>query len=149
MMKYVLGVMLLVSLVLALLWGNARNNVTELEAENTTLSQERDTLQTTLTTERAKAAAVNAVGTRYEERKNENVEKGAAVTAAVASGDLQLRKEWAGCETQLLSTTTAAAVELGEARRLREESAGQIVQIVADCDAQVTGLQEAYEEAMR
>lgn len=149
MTKYLIIALLVVTLILSLLWGSSRNKVTELEAEVTTISQERDTLQSTLVTERVKVAAVTAVGTRYEERKDENVQKAVDVTAAVAAGTLQLRKEWAGCETELLSATAAAAVELGEARRLREASAGRIVQIAADCDAQVTGLQEADAEIRR
>lgn len=67
--------------------------------------------------------------------------------AALRSGNLQLRDRWAGCETQRLADSAAARTAAEQSARDREESAGRIVQAADQCDAQVTGLQTAYNSA--
>ena len=82
------------------------------------------------------------VSEAYEKGKKDAEATGAAVTADLRAGNLRLQQRWAGCETQRLSDSAAAASELDAAARDREESAGRIVRAAAQCDAQVRGLQE-------
>lgn len=88
------------------------------------------------------AAAQAGVSEAYEKGKKDAEATGAAVAADLRAGNLRLQQRWAGCETQRLSDSAAAAGELDAAARDREESAGRIVRAAAQCDAQVRGLQE-------
>lgn len=93
-------------------------------------------------------AAVDAAAQDAYKKGHKDAEAARARTVAdLQSGSLQLRNHWAGCETQRLADSAAAAAELGRLARDREESAGRIVQAADQCDAQVIGLQNAYNGA--
>jgi len=92
-------------------------------------------------TERAKAATLADIGTQHEEDRREAGTVPAAVAADLRAGNLRLRKEWAGCETQRLSDATAAAIERDALAQLRDEAAGDLVRVVRDADNHVRACQ--------
>lgn len=95
--------------------------------------------------ERDLTLAQDAAGTAYEKGKKDAEQKGKAVVADLRAGNLRMRDHWLGCQAALQQGSHPAIVtESGGAARDREESAGRIVRAAAECDAQVTGLQDAY-----
>lgn len=88
------------------------------------------------------ATAQSAVAAAYEQGKQDAETEQQRVLDDLRSGALRLRRQWGSCETQRLSATAAAAAELDAARRDREDSAARIVRAAAQCDAQVSGLQD-------
>lgn len=109
---------------------------------------ERDAVGQTKDTNIDLTEAVHAAAQDAYKKGYEDAEAARARTVAdLRSGNLQLRDHWAGCETQRLADSAAAAAELGRSARDREESAGRIVQAADQCDAQVIGLQHAYNGA--
>lgn len=92
--------------------------------------------------------AVNKAATdAYQKGLKDAESKRTAVVADLQSGNLRLRKEWAGCETQRLSDSVAAASQPVDSDRNREEGAGDLVRAAAQCDAQNAGLINAYNAA--
>ncbi len=93
-------------------------------------------------------AAVDAAAQDAYKKGYQYAEAARARTVAdLRSGNLQLRDHWAGCETQRLADSAAARAAAEQSARDREESAGRIVQAADQCDAQVIGLQRAYNDA--
>ena len=94
-------------------------------------------------TEAVAAAADEAYKKGFQDAEDAR----ARLVADLRAGNVQLREYWAGCETDRLAQSAASALELGRLARDREESAGRIVQAADQCDAQVIGLQTAYNGA--
>lgn len=93
-------------------------------------------------------AAVNAAAQDAYKKGYQDAEAARArIVADLQSGSLQLRNHWAGCETQRLADSVTARAAAEQSARDREESAGRIVQAADQCDAQVIGLQNAYNGA--
>lgn len=86
-------------------------------------------------------AAFAQVASNYLEAKDEARRKGDALAAAVRAGRVRLRKEWS-CPSGDLSGAAAGAQAADGNADLRAASAGRIVRIGAEADAQVKGLQE-------
>lgn len=82
------------------------------------------------------------VSQAYEKGREDAEVQGKRVADDLRSGALRLQQRWAGCETQLLSTASAAASQPDAAGWDRSESAGRIVRAAKQCDAQVEGLQQ-------
>lgn len=102
----------------------------------------------TIATNNAITDAVNTAAKDAYKKGYQDAEAARARTVAdLRSGNLQLRDHWAGCETQRLTDSAAARAAAEQSARDREESAGRIVQAAAQCDAQVIGLQRAYNDA--
>ena len=80
----------------------------------------------------------------YDKGKTDAQATADRTVADLRNGNLRLRSEWAGCETNRLSEGSAAAIELGEAIRRRNESTSRILRAVDECDAQNAGLIAAY-----
>ena len=123
-------------------WRDRSADIKKLRADLELAELVNDTLVEAIDSERAKARALADIGTQHEEDRREAETVPAAVAADLRAGNLRLQQRWAGCETQRLSDSAAAASELDAAARDREESAGRIVRAAAQCDAQVRGLQE-------
>ena len=83
----------------------------------------------------------DAVAAKYEEDRNYAQIQFDDDVAALRTGAVRLRTEWAGCETDLLSRTADAAARADDLARLREEGAANLVRLGAECDAQIEGLQ--------
>ncbi|MDR2208842.1 MAG: hypothetical protein LBE22_07730 [Azoarcus sp.] len=95
-----------------------------------------------LTRERELTKQFTAAVSVFEEEKNESIIKSEKVIADLRGDALRLRRQWAGCETSRLSATATSATVINDGADDRAESAGRIVRVAAECDAQVKGLQE-------
>jgi hypothetical protein len=89
-------------------------------------------------------AAFAVIGSTFEEDKTHAREKGNAVAAGVRSGALRLRPQWT-CPARDLPGPAAGAQAADANAELRAASAGRIIAIGAEADAQVKGLQAALE----
>ncbi|NYF21921.1 hypothetical protein HDC36_003397 [Xanthomonas sp. JAI131] len=81
--------------------------------------------------EHQQATATQGVADKAATRKDQiDDDYNARMSAAVAGRDSELgelRKQWAGCETDRLSSDAAAAAQAAEQDRLRKASAARIV----------------------
>ena len=111
------------------------------EAELEFAAAANDALVETLDQERAKAATLADIGTQHEEDRRDAETVPAAVAADLRAGNLRLRKEWAGCETQRLSDAAAATLERDALAQLRDEAAGDLVRVGRDADDQLRACQ--------
>lgn len=91
--------------------------------------------------EAAHASAAARIAMSYEQGKTDAQATADRVVADLNAGSIQLRRDWAGCETARLSDAVARASEPDAAEQSRAERAGRIVRAAAACDAQVTALQ--------
>lgn len=92
--------------------------------------------------EQANARAVAKAAEEYERGKADAKATGDRVAAGLLAGTERLRDEWAAERaTNRLSDAATAARHADELAQLRAASAGRIVQIGAEADAQVRGLQ--------
>jgi len=110
---------------------------------------EVDALKGVLDTERRKAEALTAIAQTHEDRLHEIESDSARRVADLESGNLRLRKLWAGSETQCLSETAASAAELAGQDRLRRESSERIIRAVETVQAQRDGLRAVTEADRR
>ncbi|HEY1036666.1 MAG TPA: hypothetical protein VGE09_16950, partial [Pseudoxanthomonas sp.] len=69
-----------------------------------------------------------------------------AVVADLRAGNLRLRKEWAGCETQRLSDAAASAIERDALAASRDALAGDLVRVGRDADDQLRACQAVVQE---
>ncbi|MFC4729105.1 hypothetical protein [Coralloluteibacterium thermophilus] len=75
------------------------------------------------------------------EREDDANEKRAAVAAAVRAGELRLREHWTCAGSDGMPATGAAAGERDAAAELRADAAARIVQLGAQCDADIRAAQ--------
>lgn len=122
-------------------WRDRSCDAAALQAELEFASAANDAMVETLDAERAKAAELADIGTQHEEDRRDAETVPAAVAADLRAGNLRLRKEWAGCETQRLSDATAAAIERDALAQLRDEAAGAVVRVGRDADDQLRACQ--------
>lgn len=89
-------------------------------------------------------AAQVAVADAYEQGKHDAEQSAQVVVDDLRAGNLRLRKQWANrtCPDRSVPERSILTSELDETTSVREESAGRIVRAVAECDAQVRGLQQ-------
>ena len=133
-------------LALALGWSLWRAEVHKGDANAATRRAElaeavADTLAEAIDAERAKAAELAEIGNQLEEKRTHAETVPAAVAADLRAGNIRLRREWQGCETQRLSDATAAAIERDALAASRDEAAGRIVRIGRDADDQLRACQ--------
>jgi len=88
---------------------------------------------------------LHEIGAAYEAKRSENESLPSTVVAQLNDGTLQLRKQWAACETSRLSDATAAAIERDALAELRRKDQGDLVRIGRDADDQVRACQETVE----
>ena len=122
-------------------WRDRSCDADQLRAELESAAAINDTLVEAIDAERAKARALADIGTQHEEARREAETVPAAVAADLRAGNLRLRKEWAGCETQRLSDAAAATLERDALAQLRDEAAGRIVRVGRDADDQLRACQ--------
>ena len=91
----------------------------------------------------ALATAQNKVSAAYEKGKSDAEAAAKRTVADLRAGNLVLRNRWTACKTSDgVPSTAADPSEPDAGTHDREESAGRIIQAVAQCDAQVKGLQD-------
>lgn len=93
-------------------------------------------------TEQRHARELNEIAARYEQDKRDAQAKADAVVADLRSGNLRLRREWQGCETNSLSRAAASASQPNDRADDRERLASLVVRAGAECDARVKALQD-------
>lgn len=98
------------------------------------------------TAEHEQADKLAEIGAKHEEDREAAATVPAAVVADLRAGNVRLRKEWAGCETRLLSQAVASAAERDALAASREEAAGRIVRIGRDADDHVRACQAVISE---
>lgn len=77
----------------------------------------------------------------YDEQMRNALATKDRVIADLSAGAIRLRNHWRGCiATSELSRSAEAQARASEDDRLRRESAGRIVSIVSECQAQRDGL---------
>lgn len=91
--------------------------------------------------EHEQADKLAEIGAKHEEDREAAATVPAAVVADLRAGNVRLRREWAGCETQRLSEASAAAAERDALARLRDEATGAAVRVVRDADDHVRACQ--------
>lgn len=97
--------------------------------------------------EQAKASALAQVAEEYERGKKDGKASADRIVADLLAGNQRLRDIWQGHQaTDRVSGTAASPGEFDAEARLRAESAGRIIGAVAECEAQVTGLQAIVNE---
>lgn len=100
-----------------------------------------DAIADALRIEREDAAKKAQAAEQYEKDKANAERTETRVVADLAGDVLRLRKHWTACESRRVSEADAAAAELDESTRLRNEAAAAVIRVGAECDAQVRGLQ--------
>lgn len=155
-MKYLAGLLLtalITAVVMALAWRGDAALANADRAAAVTAQQsaetERDNLRHALTTERATAIRLAAIGDVHEQDRTDATRVPAAVIAAIGDGTLKLRKQWAACETSRLSETAAATRERDALAELRSADQGRLVRIGRDADDHVRACQATVAEYVR
>lgn len=116
--------------------------VSELAGQRADWQKERaDAIADALRIEREDTARKAQAAEQYEKDKANAERTETRVVADLAGDVLRLRKHWTACESRRVSEADAAAAELDEATRLRNEAAAAVVRVGAECDAHVRGLQ--------
>lgn len=86
----------------------------------------------------------------WQASERERIESEVEILAAdLVAGNLRLRREIAAYATRDLSRDAATTRELEEEARRGAEALAAAVRVAAEQDAQIAGLQEAYEVARR
>jgi len=88
-------------------------------------------------------AELAAIADRYEQEQADAQASADAVAADLRAGNLRLRDHWQGCESAKarVPATAGGASEPDGGAGLREQGAGDLVSVGAECDAIVRGLQ--------
>lgn len=91
--------------------------------------------------EHKQAETLATIGETHEQDRQAAASVPAAVVADLRAGNLRLRNEWAGCETQRLSDATAATLERDALAASRDNLAGAVVRAGRDADDQLRACQ--------
>lgn len=87
------------------------------------------------------ADAYVSIASKHLQERDDAQRKHDRTVAGLRAGYLQLRDHWQGCGAVTATGDAATGPAADEGSGLRAASAGRIVQAVAECDAQVRGLQ--------
>lgn len=91
--------------------------------------------------EQTKGQELAKIGAKHEEDREAAVAVPAAVVADLRAGNLQLRRQWAACETNRVSESAAGAAERDALAELRAKDQGDLVRVGRDADDQVRACQ--------
>jgi len=92
-------------------------------------------------TEHQQADTLAKIGAKHEEDREAAEAVPAAVVADLRAGNLQLRRQWAACETNRVSESAAGVAERDALAELRAKDQGDLVRIGRDADDQVRACQ--------
>jgi len=81
------------------------------------------------------------IGAKHEQDREAAEAVPAAVVADLRAGNLQLRRQWAACETNRVSESAAGAAERDALAELRAKDQGDLVRVGRDADDQVRACQ--------
>ena len=134
---YIGAALLALNLILGAGWytEHAAHKVTKTEHRLQQAKAAQDFAEQARAKEREWAGKYAAAERKHQQELTDAAEKGERVAADLRRGQLRLRDEWAGCETDRLSQTAAAAARADDLARLREQGASDLVRLAAECDA--------------
>lgn len=92
-------------------------------------------------TEQQAGQTLATIGEKHEQDRQAAEAVPDAVVADLRAGNLRLRREWAGCETQRLSDAAAGARERNALAASRDALAGDLVRVGRDADDQLRACQ--------
>lgn len=130
-------------------WRDRSAELKESRQEVKQLAGQVEAVQGARQAEQTQGHALADIGAKHEEDREAAATVPAAVVADLRAGNVRLRREWAGCETQRLSEASAAAVERDALARLRDEATGAAVRVVRDADDHVRACQAVIREYER
>ncbi|TDB26363.1 hypothetical protein ATCM_00985 [Stenotrophomonas sp. ATCM1_4] len=91
--------------------------------------------------EQTKGQELAQIGAKHEEDRDAAEAVPAAVVADLRAGNLQLRRQWAACETNRVSESAAGAAERDALAELRAKDQGDLVRIGREADDQIRACQ--------
>ncbi len=91
--------------------------------------------------EQTKGQELAQIGAKHEQDREAAEAVPAAVVADLRAGNLQLRRQWAACETNRVSESAAGIAERDALAELRAKDQGDLVRIGRDADDQVRACQ--------
>lgn len=127
-------------------WRDRSAELKESRQEVKQLAGQVEAVQGARRAEQTQGRALADIGAKHEEDREAAEAVPAAVVADLRAGNVRLRKEWAGCETRLLSEAVASTVERDALAASREEAAGRIVRIGREADDQLRACQAVIAE---
>ena len=122
-------------------WRGDRAEGADATTKRDAAQAETKAVQGARATEQASAETLADIGTQHEEDRRDAETVPAAVAADLRDGNLRLRREWQGCETQRLSDAAAAAHERDALAASRDALAGNLVRVGRDADDQLRACQ--------
>lgn len=91
--------------------------------------------------EQTKGQELAKIGAKHEQDREAAEAIPAAVVADLRAGNLQLRRQWAACETNRVSESAAGIAERDALAELRAKDQGDLVRIGRDADDQIGACQ--------
>jgi hypothetical protein len=144
LLAYVSGALFVACLLLSAGWyvEDASHDRTKAQHQAANDRAKREFSEAARKAEQAQAAKYAEVEARHQQELTDAQGKADRVVADLRAGNLSLRRHWQGCQaTAGLSSAAARAAFDAETARLREEAAGRVVRLGAECDARIRGLQ--------
>ena len=126
-------------------WRDRSADIAKLRSDLNYASSANDALVEALEEERAKAQALAGIGAQHEDDRREAETVPAVVVADLRAGNLKLRREWQGCETQRLSDAATATRERDALAASRDALAGDLVRVGRDADDQLRACQSVVQ----
>lgn len=91
--------------------------------------------------EQTKGQELAKIGAKHEQDREAAEAVPAAVVADLRAGNLQLRRQWAACETNRVSESAAGIAERDALAELRAKDQGDLVRTGRDADDQLRACQ--------
>ncbi len=127
-------------------WKGDMAEVRETRTELKQSKAETKAVEQARSVEHQKNERLHEIGTQYEAKRSENESLRSTVVAQLNDGTLQLRKQWAACETSRLSDATAAAIERDALAELRRKDQGDLVRVGREANDHVRACQAVVVE---
>ena len=122
-------------------WRDRSADVATAEGERAAAQGEAKAQGSARKAEQATGQTLATIGEKHEQDRQAAEAVPDAVVADLRAGNLRLRREWAGCETQRLSDAAAGARERDALAASRDALAGEVVRIGRDADDQLAACQ--------
>ncbi len=122
-------------------WRGDRAEVRETRTELKHAKAEAKAVEQARATEHQQADTLATIGAKHEEDREAAEAVPAAVVADLRAGNLQLRRQWAACETNRVSESAAGIAERDALAELRAKDQGDLVRVGRDADDQVRACQ--------
>ncbi|MNM21166.1 Bacteriophage lysis protein [compost metagenome] len=135
------GLSLLASFIAGWAWRGDRAELAQSQTTAKQLTGQVQAEQDARALEQIKGQELAKIGAKHEEDREAAEAVPAAVVADLRAGNLQLRRQWAACETNRVSESAAGIAERDALAELRAKDQGDLVRIGRDADDQVRACQ--------